>query len=132
MASNKSRASKAVPQISDAEWRVMKVLWAKAPLTTNEVVDALDGETHWKPKTIHTLLSRLAQKGALGFEKKGREYLFRPAVTAEECENEAASSFLERFFGGDLAPLLARFVEGRRLKPAQIEKLKRILDEGEP
>ena len=129
---NKSQASKAVPQISDAEWRVMKVLWARAPLTTNEVVDALDGETHWKPKTIHTLLSRLTQKGALTFEKQGREYLFQPAVTAEECEHEAASSFLDRFFDGDLAPFLARFVEGRKLKPAQIEKLKRILDGGAP
>jgi BlaI family penicillinase repressor len=132
MPSYKSKAGKAVPQISDAEWRVMKVLWAKAPQTTNEVVDALDGETHWKPKTIHTLLSRLVQKGALTFEKKGREYLFQPAVTAEQCEHEAASSFLDRFFDGDLAPFLARFVEGRKLKPAQIEKLKRILDGGAP
>jgi BlaI family penicillinase repressor len=128
----KSKAGKAVPQISDAEWRVMKVLWAKAPQTTNEVVHALDGETDWKPKTIHTLLSRLVQKGALTFEKKGREYLFQPAVTAEEYEHEAASSFLDRFFGGDLEPFLARFVEGRKLKPEQIEKLKRILDGGAP
>jgi len=132
MASNKTRAGKTVPQISDAEWRVMKVLWAKAPQTTNEVVGALDGEMHWKPKTIHTLLSRLTQKGALTFEKKGREYLFQPAVTAEECEHDAANSFLDRFFEGDLAPFLARFVEGRKLKPAQIEKLKRILDGGAP
>lgn len=129
---NKSKAGKIVPQISDAEWRVMKVLWTKAPQTTNEVVDALDGETDWKPKTIHTLLSRLTQKGALIFEKKGREYLFKPAVTAEECEHEVASSFLDRFFDGDLAPFLARFVEGRKLKPTEIEKLKRILDGGAP
>ncbi len=127
---NKSKAGQAVPQISDAEWRVMKVLWAKAPQTTNEVVDALDGEADWKPKTIHTLLSRLVQRGALTFEKKGREYLFQPAVTAEDCEHEAASSFLDRFFDGDLAPFLARFVEGRKLKPAEIEKIKRILDGG--
>lgn len=110
----------------------MRVLWARAPRTTNEVVEALAGETHWKPKTIHTLLSRLAQKGALTFEKKGREYLFQPAVTAEECEHAAASSFLTRVFDGDLAPFLARFIEGRKLKPAQIEKLKRILDGGAP
>jgi BlaI family penicillinase repressor len=132
MPGNKSKAGKTVPPISDAEWRVMKVLWAKGPRTTNEVVDALDGETHWKPKTIHTLLSRLVQKGALTFEKKGREYLFQPVVTAEQCEHEAANSFLDRFFDGDLAPFLARFVEDRKLKPAQIEKLKRILDGGTP
>jgi BlaI family penicillinase repressor len=132
MPSNKTRAGRTVPPISDAEWRVMKVLWAKAPLTTNEVVAALEGGTHWKAKTIHTLLSRLAQKGALTFEKYGREYRFQPTVTAEQCEHEAACSFLDRVFDGDLAPFLARFVERRKLKPAQIERLKRILDGGTP
>lgn len=132
MSSHKDKAATAVPQISDAEWTVMKVLWAKSPLATSQVVDALEGETRWRPKTIHTLLSRLVQKGALTFEKQGREYLFQPAVTAEKCEHAAAYSFLDRVFGGDLAPFLARFVEGRKLRPAQIEKLKRILDGEKP
>jgi BlaI family penicillinase repressor len=134
MSQNKSRsraAGKTLPTISEAEWVVMKVLWDRAPLTTNEVVEALEDQTYWKPKTIHTLLSRLAQKGALSFQKQGREYLFHPIVTAEQCEHEATRSFLERFFGGDLAPFLARVVERERLTPAQIARLKRILDREE-
>ena len=115
------------PQISEAEWVVMKVLWERAPLTTSEVVEALE-EVHWKPKTIHTLLSRLVKKGALGFTKSGREYQFQPRVQAAACEQAAARSFLDRFFEGDLAPFLARFVERERLKPAEIERLKRILE----
>ena len=121
-----------LPSISDAEWLVMKVLWRKAPRTTSEVVEALENQTHWKPKTIHTLLSRLTKKGALGFEKKGREYLFQPKVSAEEYEYAATRSFLGRFFQGDLAPLLARFVEKEKLKPSEIERLKRILDGRKP
>jgi BlaI family penicillinase repressor len=105
----------------------MRTVWRKAPVTTNEVVDALD-ETHWRPKTIHTLLSRLVRKGALEFERKGREYSFRPLVTAEECEHALTRSFLSRFFGGEIAPFLARFVENEKLKPSEIEELKRILD----
>ena len=105
----------------------MKALWESGPLTTNQVVSALDNQTHWKPKTIHTLLSRLVRKQALAFERKGREYLFRPLVSAEECEYEATRSFLGRFFDGELAPFLARFVEKEKLKPAEIEELKRIL-----
>ena len=38
-----------------------------------QVVAALEGVTEWKPKTIHTLLLRLVGKGALAFEKEGRE-----------------------------------------------------------
>jgi BlaI family penicillinase repressor len=123
------KSRKALPQISDAEWVVMKVVWEQPPITTNQVVEALDSKTHWKPKTIHTLLSRLVQKGALAFERKGREYLFRPLVTARDCEHHAARSFLGRFFDGQLAPFLSRFVEGEKLSPAEIEELKRILDQ---
>jgi len=122
------KRSKSLPKISDAEWVVMRALWSGGAMTTNQVVDALDASTHWKPKTIHTLLSRLVRKGALTFERKGREYLFTPRVNAAECEREVAQSFLGRFFGGELAPFLARCVEQERLKPSEIEELKRILE----
>ena len=125
-------AAQPVPQISDAEWVVMKVVWNKAPLTTNQVVEALAGHAAWKPKTIHTLLSRLARKGALAFQRKGREYLFRPLVSAEACQHAATDSFLGRFFDGELAPFLARFLERERLSPDEIDQLKSILDRKKP
>lgn len=116
------------PAISDAEWIVMRVLWAAAPLTTNQVVAALGPRTEWKPQTIHTLLARLVSKGALEAEKKGREHLYHPLVKAEDCEYQVSRSFLSRFFDGDLAPFLARFVEKEKLTKAQVEELKRILE----
>ena len=128
----KLRPGKELPQISDAEWVVMKVVWDKAPVTTNEVVQMLDEKTHWKPKTIHTLLSRLVRKGALAFERKGREYEFHPRVSAQECEHAASRSFLGRFFEGELAPFLARFVEREKLTAKEIEELKSILDRKRP
>ena len=42
-----------IPRIAESEWRVMKVLWQKAPLTANEIVDILVKNTNWKPKTIN-------------------------------------------------------------------------------
>lgn len=122
------RARRNLPSITDAEWVVMRALWQRGPLTTNQVVAALDNATHWKPKTIQTLLTRLAKKRALAFEKKGREYLFRPLVSAEDCEHAVAQSFLGRFFGGEIAPFLSRFVEREKLTPNDIRELKRILD----
>lgn len=122
------RQKKSVPPITDAEWVVMRVLWQAGPLTTNQVVAALDDSTHWKPKTIQTLLARLAKKRALAYEKKGREYLFRALVGADECEHAVARSFLGRFFGGEIAPFLSRFVEREKLTASDIRELKRILD----
>ena len=54
-----------MPRISDAEWRVMEVLWRVGEATANDVVAMLEAQAEWKPKTVHTLLRRLVHKGAL-------------------------------------------------------------------
>lgn len=106
----------------------MRVLWDRGSLSTNEVVAALERRTEWKPKTIHTLLARLARKRALKATKHGREYVYQPLVPAEACEYEVSRSFLTRFFDGELAPFLARFVEKENLTRQEIEALKAILE----
>src|SRR5215204_3530290 len=121
-------SKRSLPPITDAEWVVMRVIWDTGPLTANQVVAALENRTHWKPKTVQTLLTRLARKGALAFEKKGREYLFGALVSAEDCEHAMARSFLGRFFGGELAPFLSRFVAREKLTAEDVRELKRILD----
>lgn len=125
---DRNRKQSRIPPITAAEWLVMRALWAKAPLSTNEVVAALEGRADWKPKTIHTLLARLVQKKALRAEKRGREYVYSPLVRAEQCEYEVSRSFLSRFFDGELAPFLSRLVERERLTRKEIEELKRILE----
>jgi BlaI family penicillinase repressor len=127
-----SRETPVPPRISEAEWVVMKTLWTRGSLTTNQVVDALAHQSEWKPKTIHTLLKRLVDKGALATVKVGREFCYTPEVTAEEAERTVTRSFLERFFDGDVAPFLARFVEQERLTRADVERLKNILDPKKP
>jgi BlaI family penicillinase repressor len=117
-----------IPSITDAEWTVMKVLWERSPLPSREVVAALAPHTDWKPKTIHTLLTRLVRKGALTAKKEGREYQFAPAVRAEDCQREVTRTFLDRVFDGDVAPFLACFVRGKKLSKAEIAELKRILE----
>jgi BlaI family penicillinase repressor len=128
----KIRAPRRMPQISEAELVVMRAVWKQSPATANQVVQALRHETHWKPKTIHTLLSRLARKGALTHSRQGREYLFRPLVAASDYAHEASRSFLSRFFGGDLAPFLACFLEREELTAGEIQELRRLLEEKLP
>ncbi|MCX7014583.1 MAG: BlaI/MecI/CopY family transcriptional regulator [Candidatus Sumerlaeota bacterium] len=119
---------KSIPNISDAEWLAMKAVWARSPITANEVVEALSETTSWKPKTIMTLLNRLVKKGALGFEKEGRAYRYYPLVEEVACVRAESRSFLERVYGGALTPMLAHFLEESRLSKKETEELKRILD----
>jgi BlaI family penicillinase repressor len=121
-----------LPSISDAELVVMKAVWSHAPVTANQVVGALENQADWKPKTIHTLLSRLVRKGALVFEKRGREHVFSPLIAAEDYAHAASRSFLMQLFGGEIAPFLACFLEREKLTPAELRELRRILDEKKP
>jgi|SRR5437867_1166807 len=127
-----NRRAQVLPRITEAELVVMKVVWEKAPVTANQVVEALERQQHWKPKTIHTLLRRLVQKGGLTFDKKGREHHFRPLVDAAEYTHAASRSFLSRFFNGEIAPFLACFLEREKLTREEIAELKRILGAKRP
>jgi BlaI family penicillinase repressor len=120
---------KNVPHISDAEWEVMKVLWAKTPCTANEVIEALEVRTDWKPKTVRTLLNRLAQKQAISYSQENRVYAYFPLVSEDECVKSETQSFLKRIYGGAFKPLLVNFLKEEQLSAEDIKELKNILDD---
>ena len=119
---------KRLPRISDAEWQVMKVLWSSPGLTADEVVEALKGKVAWSARTIRTLLNRLLQKRALRYEKESRKYRYFPAVNEEQCIRRERRSFVQRVYGGTIAPMLAAFIDDAELSREDIRELKQILD----
>ena len=117
-------------EISAAEYQVMKVIWSSAtPISTNQVVECLQTSTAWKPKTIHTLLSRLVKKGALQHEKSGRVFIYTPLVAEHEMLAKENDSFLNQFYGGALNPMVVHLLEQDKLSEDEMIALRRILDE---
>ena len=88
------------PKVSDAEWQVMKVLWQKSPISANQIIEKLAANTSWKPKTIRTLISRLTTKHAAGFDKTGRQYMYYPLLSEEDCVRHETRSFMSRIRTG--------------------------------
>src|SRR5215471_415701 len=123
---NRHRMSKP-PRISETEWEVMRVVWLRHPQNAQQIIEALAARDRWHPKTVKTLLNRLVRKGALGFRKEGRAYLYRPLVAEQDCVAAESESFLDRVFGGSLKPMLAHFAETRKLSAGEIAELKRLL-----
>ena len=119
---------KKTPKVSEAEWEVMKILWQSGPKVTNEIVAELTARTSWKLETVRTLINRLVRKKALSFRKEGRQYLYSPRVTESDCIRAETKTFLKRFHKGAVEPMLAALVEDEMLTPAQIKRLKQILD----
>ena len=120
---------KTLPQISEAEYEVMRIVWKYTPINTNEVTDKLTKTTEWSPKTIHTLLKRLVNKGALTYEKERRIFVYTPLVQEEEYINEQSTSFLNRFFSGNVTSMLSSFLDHDQLSPSEINELRSLLSE---
>lgn len=113
--------------ISDSEWKVMKVVWKKSPISGSEIVDELEAVTGWNPKTIHTLIRRLVTKGAINAKKENTYYSYYAAVSEAECVKEETETFLEKCFNGSLNMLVSNFIKEDKLTDQDIEELQEIL-----
>jgi BlaI family penicillinase repressor len=120
---------KRIPKISETEWELMKIVWAEGPCTAGFIIERLtQADATWHPKTAKAFLNRLIKKKALGFSREGRAYLYRPLVREADCIDAASESFLGRVFGGSLRPMLAHFVERKKLSAEELRELKRLLE----
>ena len=120
----------ALPQISESEFEVMKIIWKYAPISTNEITEKLLQTTNWSPKTIQTLIKRLVTKGALTYEKQSRVFIYTPLVKESEYVGQKSKSFLNRYYNGDITAMLSAYIENDRLSEAEINTLRSLLSKG--
>lgn len=119
-----------LPQISESEFEVMKIVWKYAPISTNEITEKLLQTTNWSPKTIQTLIKRLVTKGALTYEKQSRVFIYSPLVKESEYIGQESNSFLNRYYNGDITAMLSAYIENERLSEAEINTLRSLLSKG--
>lgn len=118
-----------LPQISEAEFEVMKIIWKYAPISTNDITDRLLQTTNWSPKTIQTLIKRLVTKGVLTYEKQSRVFVYTPVVKENEYIGQQSKSFLERYYNGDITAMLSAYMENAKLSETEIDTLRSLLTE---
>jgi BlaI family penicillinase repressor len=123
---------KSAPSITDTEWEIMRVIWGKSPISAFEIIERLNQrDSSWHPKTVRALIARLVKKGVIDYEAHGRVYLYYPLVKEREGVAVASESFLERVFGGAVQPMIAHFVENKRLSRKEAEELRRLLEKAD-
>lgn len=116
--------------ISDAEWKVMCVLWESHPLMSSQIIKRLK-ETNWSPNTIHTLLSRLEKKKILGVEKKSRFKEYYPLVSREECQINETESFVKKVYDGSMKMFLSSYINQDNISEDDIQYLKNLIEKKE-
>ena len=80
--------------ITDAEWEVMRVVWANERVTSKKVISVLKEKMDWTQSTIKTILGRLVEKGVLNTEQEGRKFIY----TANIEEKEAVGNYTDDIF----------------------------------
>lgn len=120
---------KNLPQISEAEFEVMKIVWKYAPISTRDITEKLLQTTNWSPKTIQTLIKRLVTKGALTYEKQSRMFIYTPAVKENEYIGQESNSFLKRYYNGDITAMVSAYIENDRLSESELDTLRSLLSQ---
>ncbi len=115
-------------KITDSEYEIMKILWDSGePLTSAGVLERLDSRD-WKITTVATLLTRLCDKGAVTFEKRGRNHYYKPLIKENDYKVSAAKSLISRVYNGSVKNFVAALYENQELSEEDIEELKNMFN----
>src|SRR5258708_6445518 len=113
--------------LTNAELRIMEVIWARGSATVADVVEALDGKDAYT--TILTLMRILKAKGYLSTRKEGRAHVFTPRVDRDTAARKAVHQLLSKFFSGSPSELVLTFLREEELTPKELDEIKeRIMD----
>jgi predicted transcriptional regulator len=116
--------------LTNAEHRIMEVIWARSSATVAEVVEALKGKDAYT--TILTLMRILKSKGFLTSRKEGRAFVFVPRVDRDTVARSAVDQLLSKFFSGSPSELVLSFLREEELSADELEMIRqKIMDSEE-
>jgi predicted transcriptional regulator len=124
-------ARKKTAGLTDAELRLMDVLWTKGSATVSDVVEALPQDPPPAYSTVLTTLRILERKGYVRHVKEGRAFVYRPAVARENERERAVTHLLRRFFEGSPELLMLSLVERRKISRDELDRLRKRIGEEE-
>lgn len=112
--------------LTEAEQRLMEVLWDKGEASVAQVREALPQRGRPAFNTVQTLLRILEQKGFVRHESVGRAFVYAPVVQRVDASRAAVKNLLSRFFDNSAALLTVRLLEDEQLTEAELARLRRL------
>jgi BlaI family penicillinase repressor len=118
--------------VSNAEMDILQELWLRSPLSAQDIIERLsERQPPVHPTAVRTLISRLLKKEALSFIEQHRKYLYSPTISRDEFYRQRTTSFMDRFFDGELSPLISYFSREKALKEKDLADLKALIGQME-
>jgi predicted transcriptional regulator len=118
------------PSLTDAELRLMEVVWKKGVATVADVVEDVTGDPPLAYSTVLTTLRILENKGYLIHSKQGRAFVYKPVVQREAARDNAIRHLLRRFFDGSPELLLLNLLDSKGVGAKELARLRKRIKEG--
>jgi predicted transcriptional regulator len=122
-------ARKKSAHLTEAELRLMEVLWTKGCATVSEVLEGLTAKPALAYSTVITTLRILENKGYVGHKKDGRAFQYEPLVGRQDARRSALKQVLQRFFEGSPELLMASLFESGEVDSKELQRLRRLVED---
>ena len=108
---------------TEAEWKIMEVLWDSSPRTMSEITKALEPTTGWTRHTVITLLKRMQEKGTVAVDESGDVKRYTPLMTQEEASTQQTKKFLSHVFSGKASLLINHLMDSGEITLKEMDEL---------
>ncbi len=119
------------PHLTDAELRLMDVLWEKGQATVSDVAEALPNNPALAYSTVLTTLRILENKGFVRHTKDGRAFVYHPIVGREQARESAVTHLVRRFFENSPELLMLNLLDGKKVDASELQRLRKKIEEAE-
>ncbi len=116
------------PDLSRAEYDILRILWKEEQLSVREVHDALQSTYKWAYSTTKTMMDRMAKKNLLKREEFHHIFLYKPLITRPQGLMKWIEFFADRVLEMDRASAVALFARTKAITPDEIEELSDLLE----
>lgn len=113
--------------LTEAELRLMDVLWQKGAASVQQVLDALTQKPPLAYNSVLTTIRILENKGYVEHVKEGRAHIYRPMVEREQATRSEIRHLVNRFFGNSHELLVLNILEDRGLEAKELKRLRGLL-----
>ena len=118
------------PTLTEAELRLMDVLWQKGPSTVQQVLDALPSKPVLAYTSVLTTIRILERKGYVEHSKVGRAHVYAPRVERREATRSEIGHLVNRFFKNSKELLVLNILEERGVDAVELQRLRELLATG--
>jgi BlaI family penicillinase repressor len=115
--------------LTDAEARVMSVLWQRQRASVADVVAALKKRRPVSYSTVQTILRILEGKGYVAHQKVERAFIYRPRVDERQARRRALRHLVARLFNGSPGLLVLNVLEDNGIEPDELNRLKKLIED---